>query len=306
MSLLTEVQQALLSERASIGTALLKLRYLASRIGSDLLEEWVTHEIEGYFPNKVPVPSYRVAGIIYNGTFTTGYQTIKNVPIASSLIEKYAGKHWLNHEIRQGLQVLEDIIVRSDKGVQYSIDTGNLIPRLQGNVYEGMTCINVNGIFDITAFVNVQASVRAKVLDLTLKLDKEVPAAAEITVRTTVTAVPPADAEKVTRMARQVFYGPVVMNTGTAGSITVNVTQGNVESLIGELVSKGLPQSDARELAEIVRSEAPESEAEPLGATARNWLGEKAKAGGSIVWGMAKGVATAVVAEAVKQYYGVK
>ena len=107
-------------------------------------------------------------------------------------------------------------------------------------------------------------------------------------------------------MAQQVFYGPVVMNTGTAGNITVTVTQGNVESLIGELVSKGLPQSDAKELAEIVKSEAPESEAEPLGTNARSWLGEKVKAAGGVVWGMAKGVATAVVAEAVKQYYGIK
>lgn len=169
-----------------------------------------------------------------------------------------------------------------------------------------MACINIDGIFEIAAFVNVQALVRAKVLDLTLKLEKEVPAAAEIVVGTKVTAVPPADAEKVTKMAQQVFYGPVVMNTGSAGSITVNVTQGNVESLIGELVSKGLPQSDAMELAEIVKSEAPESEAEPLGTNARSWLGGKVKAAGGVVWGMTKGVATAVVAEAVKQYYGMK
>lgn len=306
MSLLTEVQQALLSDGASIGTALLKLRYLASRIGSNLLEEWVTHEVEGYFPNEVPVPAYRVAGIIYHGTFTDGYRTLNNVPIASRVIDKLAGKHWLTHEIRQGLQVLEGIIARSEKNAKYSIDSGNLILLLQGHVYEGMTCINIDGIFDLTAFVNVQASVRAKVLDLTLKLEKEVPAAAEVVVGTKVAAVQPADAEKVTKMAQQVFYGPVVMNTGTAGSITVNVTQGNLESLIGELVSKGLTQSDAKEFAEIVESEAPESEADPFGTNARSWLGEKVKAAGGVVWGMTKGVATAVVAEAVKQYYGAK
>ncbi|MGA8158874.1 MAG: hypothetical protein WB822_22240, partial [Rhodoplanes sp.] len=61
MSLLREIQSSLLEGR-EIGPILLKLRFLASRLGSVVLEEWVKHESEGY-PNDVEVPSYRKIGV---------------------------------------------------------------------------------------------------------------------------------------------------------------------------------------------------------------------------------------------------
>jgi len=53
MSLLQEIQADLLDPKASIGPILLKLRFLAHRLGSDILEEWVKFETEGY-PEKCP------------------------------------------------------------------------------------------------------------------------------------------------------------------------------------------------------------------------------------------------------------
>jgi hypothetical protein len=57
MSLLREIQASLMQGQ-DIGPILLKLRLLASRLGSDLLEEWVKHESEGY-PAHIDVPDYR-------------------------------------------------------------------------------------------------------------------------------------------------------------------------------------------------------------------------------------------------------
>jgi len=48
MSLLQQIQESVVNEKAGLGSILLKLRLLASRLGSDLLEEWVKHETEGY------------------------------------------------------------------------------------------------------------------------------------------------------------------------------------------------------------------------------------------------------------------
>ncbi|WP_392664742.1 hypothetical protein [Amaricoccus sp. B4] len=58
MSLLREIQQSLMQEKSPIGPVLLKLRFLASRLGSDVLEEWIKYESEGY-PSSSEVPDYR-------------------------------------------------------------------------------------------------------------------------------------------------------------------------------------------------------------------------------------------------------
>ena len=67
--LLHEIQESVVQEGADLGSILLKLRFLASRLGSDVLEEWVKHESEGY-PKDVEVPSYRIVGVSYKGTFS--------------------------------------------------------------------------------------------------------------------------------------------------------------------------------------------------------------------------------------------
>lgn len=48
MSLLQQIQESVVEEGADLGSILLKLRLLAARLGSDLLEEWVKYESEGY------------------------------------------------------------------------------------------------------------------------------------------------------------------------------------------------------------------------------------------------------------------
>ncbi|MFC3570213.1 AbiTii domain-containing protein [Paracoccus simplex] len=68
MGLLRDLQKSLMNGE-DIGPILLKLRYLASRLGSDPLAEWVKYESEGY-PNSAEIPDYRVIGVSYQGTFS--------------------------------------------------------------------------------------------------------------------------------------------------------------------------------------------------------------------------------------------
>jgi hypothetical protein len=47
MPLLNDIQQDILEDKP-LAPILLKLRFLASRLGSDALEDWVRFEIDGY------------------------------------------------------------------------------------------------------------------------------------------------------------------------------------------------------------------------------------------------------------------
>ena len=244
MGLLSEIQASLFREGSSLETTLLKLRFLASRIGSDVIEDWVRHEIDGY-PKDVDVPIYRRTGISFLGTFTNGYQILNNAPIPLALIAEHGGNHWLTHEIRDGMGVIDSIISRSEKNGRFSVDAANLLLLIQGKFYKDMTCVTINGFFGIKTFVTVQSVVRAKILDLTIKLEKDVPEAREITLSEKVGALTPTAVAAANSAAQSVVYnvtGPFtqITNSGQVGGITVNVAQGNIESLISELVANGM------------------------------------------------------------------
>ncbi|MFA6471472.1 MAG: hypothetical protein WCU00_05460, partial [Candidatus Latescibacterota bacterium] len=146
MSLLQDIQAAVLKEGSDLGPILLKVRLLATRLGSQPLANWVKHESEGY-PSDVAVPDYRIIPVTYTATFSGPFGSgIRNAPIAPYLIEKFAGKSWNNYEIRQSIAAVDDLLTSSfPKGGSLSINAANLILLLQGKVYNGYACNDVTG-----------------------------------------------------------------------------------------------------------------------------------------------------------------
>ena len=122
MAPIHDIQAALLDDKIGVGTILLKLRFLASKLDADILEEWVRHETEGY-PNGTLIPDYRVAQITYTGTFADIARQIHNVSIPSHLIEKFAGKEWVTFEIRDGLPLIDSQLQGNSN---FAVDSSNL------------------------------------------------------------------------------------------------------------------------------------------------------------------------------------
>src|SRR5262245_17308851 len=116
MSLLYDIQSAVLNEGADLGPVLLKVRLLAARLESQPLADWVKHESEGYPVDSV-VPDYRVIPVTYTGTFSGPFGSgINNAPIPSLLIEKLAGKQWTHYEMRQSVAAVDQLLATSAKG----------------------------------------------------------------------------------------------------------------------------------------------------------------------------------------------
>ena len=182
MGLLHEIQTSVVQEGTPLGSVLLKLRLLAARLGSEPLEEWIKHESEGY-PRDSEIPSYRVVGVSYSGTFSGPFGSgINNAQIPSNLIEKFAGKKWTKHEIRNGIAAVDELIRSSADGDgTVRIDASNLILLLQGKVYADYACNGVRGTISRAALTELQYAVRSRILELTLELEKSIPAATEIT-----------------------------------------------------------------------------------------------------------------------------
>jgi hypothetical protein len=308
MSLLREIQASLI-EGQKIGPILLKLRLLASRLGSETLEEWVKHESEGY-PPKVDLPDYRKIPASYTGTFSGPFGSgIINAPIPSYLIEKFAGPSWTSVEMRQSIAAVDELVASGkESGGSLHTNASNLILLLQGKIYEDYACNSVTGTVSAAGLTEIQNAVRTRVLELTIQIEKSIPAAADIGLGPPTTIDAARNTEKVTQITNQVINGNVtsISNVGDGAQFSFNIAQGDNEAFVKALVGSGIAKPDAQELATIVASEKGESKTEPFGPKAKAWIVANIGKAVNGTWKAGMAVATSVLTEAALKYYGFK
>jgi hypothetical protein len=301
LGILSEIQASLLDPDAKLAAVLLKLRFLASRLGSEALAEWVKHESEGY-PKGVSVPEYRVVGVTFRGSWSGPWGSgITNAPIPTHVIETYASDKWSRHEVRGSIAAVEVLATKDDLG----IDASNLILLLQGKVYPDWACNSVTGSINTTEMSEITHSVRSRVLELTLELEKSVPEATEI--QLSQSPVPDGANEQVTQIFNQTVYGNLNhLNASGNAQVSLTITQGDVQGMISELAKAGIPEDAAKEFTGIVASEQPGTAEQPLGPKAIDWVAENIKKVAGGTWKIGVGVFAKVVEEAALRYYGLK
>ena len=299
-----EIQASLISDEPNLGGVLLKLRLLAARLGSDILSDWVKHEMSGY-PTDVDLPDYRVIGVSFKGTFSGPFGSgINNAPIPTALVEQHAGEHWSNHRVRQGIAAIDDLVKSAQESGSLGLDCSNLILLFQGKIYEDYACNDIRGSISRSALVQIQNEVKSRALELTIELEKSVPAAVEIVL------VPEGtdniDKSEVSKIINQTIYGNYteISNSGDSAHIEVKAIQGNADAFQKILEDSGISQESAKELSEIIQAESPDSKDEPLGSKAKKWLLSNLKKAEDGTWNIGISVATDVIKNAVKGYYG--
>lgn len=306
MSLLHQIQESVVQEGADLGSVLLKLRLLAARLGSEILEEWVKHESEGY-PKDAELPDYRIISVSYRGTFFGSFgSSIQNAQIPTYLIKKFAGDHWTSYKMRESIAAVDGLLKSSADGGSLRIDASNLILLLQGKIYEDYACNDICGKISPVSLSEIQQAVRNRVLELTLELEKSIPAAAHITFGAV--KFENNNSEFVQKISQQIIYGNVTtaVSGGDRANITVavNVEERNGDSLIEYLEASGISHADATEFAKIVEAEEPASKEEPFGPRAKNWVASNLKKAAEGTWNVGISVATKVLTEAALKFYG--
>ncbi len=304
MSILREIQSALISDEPNLGSILLKLRLLAARLGSEILGDWVKHELSGY-PSDVELPEYRVVKVAFKGTFSGPFNSgIKNAPIPSWIIEKHAGDKWTKNRVREGISAIDDLVKSSQESGHIGLDCSNLILIMQGKIYEDYACNEIRGSISRSCLVQIQNEVKSRALELTIELERSIPAATEI-------VLDPSnenkiDKNEVSKIINQTIYGnyTAISNTGDSAQIGVTALQGNPTELVNVLESSGISKESAIELAEIANSELPTSPEEPFGKKTKKWLLENLKKAEDGTWKVGISVATDVIKKALVGYYG--
>ncbi len=307
MSLLHEIQASLLQEGADLAPILLKLRLLAARIGSVPLAEWVRHESEGY-PDDTEIPNYRHIDVSYTASFAGSFgRTITNAPISPFMVSSYAGEDWVRTNMRVSIAAVDDLLTSAENGKEIGINAANLIHLFQGNIYPDYNCLSVTGRISKSALASIRHSVRSRILELTLELEKSIPGVSEITLGPS--AIPSLiSTVAANQIAQQIIYGnytSIAVN-GDGATIRVGVLANDTKSLEKFLIESGMASEDAIELANLAETEMPDNIAEPMGPRVSSWFVENIKKAASGTWKMGVAVATEVIKEALLKFYGFK
>jgi hypothetical protein len=306
MPLLADIQTALMSDQP-IGPILLKLRFLAARLGSSALEGWVKHESEGY-PKDEEIPDYRKMPISYIGNFLNLQYKVSDYLIPPMMIAKVVGEDWLMHSESQSISAIESLIAGCAKGGPHPQvpRAANLAGLLSNKVLTGMQCTSVRGVISPASLIELQHVLRNRLLELTLQVEAKIPGVTLIEVAQGTTTANPKDYAMVTNnITNNIVSGNQannsISNVSGEAVVSVNIQQGDAASLRSALTDIGFTEDDASELAGIVDSEKPESSTQPIGKKATAWIASNI---GKVVEKVSIATAASVITKAIASYYG--
>lgn len=303
MSLLREIMK-IVTNGGSLEAALLKTRLLAAKLDSHAFEEWVKHELTGY-PKDVDVPGYRMTEIYYTRTFTNGAWQYIDQPIPSDIIRALKNDQMVDYPVRDGIHAVDDALKQRESGKSMILsNSANIKAQIGDKIFKDLHCLRLMATIPETVFTNIDGTVRARLLEFLITLEKNAPEAVDITIDYQPESKPETSM-MVTNFTYQAIFGSVgVAAAGDAIANNGTVNVGDIKSLVAAFTKAGIPESDAVQLADIIQQDGRGSATEPFSERAQKWLASKAKEIADGAWGMSWSVATEVVTQATKNYLG--
>ena len=303
MNLFHRIQESLTDGQTNIAPILLKLRLLAAKLNSEELGNWIRYESEGY-PENINVPNYRKIPVSFTASFVGPRYRIQNASVPNYLVEKIAGQQWVKHNFRQSISEMEDLISKAQQGIVH-IDASDLILLLQGKFYPDCTCTSVSGTFSASFLIGIQNTVRYRVLEFTIQLEKSIPLISSIKFsQAKEQNKKNIDQNKqVTQIFNNTIYGGYT-SINSENNIQINlITKGDKTSLIKYFTYNKIPEDDAKALTDIVASEQPKTKENLFGTKINKWIKENLTKK-SKIWKIACSTVVKILEKAISQYYG--
>jgi hypothetical protein len=216
----------------------------------------------------------------------------KNVPVPISLFPVDMRDEVRRFEFYQAVATLASLIEGAKQSGQTSILSMfpvEISARME--IWQGYETMTMWLEVPIASVAGVLDQVRSRALEFVLEIEAENPGAGA-----TATKEPPVPLTRADAIFNTVIYdSQVAIGPGA----TVNVTQGDLDSLMAFLEAQGVAVGDREAL------EAALEEDEGLGEHVKGWLGEMAAKTVSVGGAVAEKAAIGVIAAAVLKYLGI-
>lgn len=311
MSLLRDIQNSAIDSENNISTLLRQCKVLAIRMGSNELGEWADQELNGYKDFK-NLPNYRIISTELRGNFSGAFgKTLNNAPIPLSCFDKKFRDDLANAYGTQPISSYGALIKSTSKGENFIEQIpADLVAYYSQKIYPGMVCLSAWKEIPHGSIVSLVDVVRNKILDFALKIETEIPEAKEIENISKNSF--PSIQEKVSQAFHTTIYGNVGNiadgNTNVSQTATINVKNGDLESLKKYLLEYGVETKEVEELEKAIKSDNKEEvvKTKQLGGSVTGWIGGLVSKYVNIAMPMAQAVSADLITKAIFMYYGIQ
>lgn len=309
MSILTDIVNLLTENDNSITTSLLKIKVLASRLRNDSLYNWINKELFGYQAED-ELPRYRIHGCNLIGNYINGNWKATQQALATMNLPDFVKEYVEKLEFYQSVSVLESYLKeKNSQTLQYSIPTeivGIITDTYQKMGNPHMTVYSAYKQIGIGAVEQLLAEVRNIALDMMLKLEEEF--GFEIKLEDLLKKK-----EKVNNKIQNIMSQTNITNSGDGNVINtgndnkikneVSISKSDFESVKRTLKEHKVEEADIEELAEVI-DEKPNYEKKLFGPKVNKWIQKMTGKALDGTWQIGVATAGALLAEILKQYYG--
>jgi hypothetical protein len=294
VTLLTGIQSAATDPWHSTADLLRKCQILAFRLYHDPFRQWVGHQLNGY-PDDAVLPPYRGPFQVdlkadTQGAFGAG---VRNVGVPDWSIPEEVRDKAKEMSFYQGVGALESLIDearRADQRVvayEFSTDFAVLT-----QVVQNQQTVRLWKQVPVTLVAGILDQIRSKALEFVLEIESANPDAGSTT-----TSEPPVPLARA-----DIIFNTVILGGQNAigPGATVNVTPGDIGSLLAYLEAQGVEFEDRTELERAVRADDGE-----FGPRVKAWLGTMAAKTASVGGAVAEKAAIGVITAAVLRFFNI-
>jgi hypothetical protein len=315
--LLREILDELLETSNSLVGCLFKLKYFGISTNNEQLIDYTNKELNGY-KRADAIPEYRQVPAEIRVDLQVGYNTLHNKIVPVHFLEPPYNEMLKNIPIHDSIDTLERIdletkdLVRSADEYMYKPLSYVVYPFLQkatSMLYHTdfpAQVVDARSAFNKARINSILREVRGKLIDFTVDVG-----------RTFGYDIHLATFKKNQNENNQTIINIMnnnisnqgdanVVNTGDHATqhVTITIQKGDVKKLREVLSEKGIDDADIIEIEEIVQHEKPDYEKKRLGEKSIGWITKIAGKALAGVGKVASSVTSAVLAEYLKNYYG--
>jgi hypothetical protein len=276
---------------------------LAHKLDSNLLEDWVKWELNGY-PADIDVPDYRKIGMNFKISGMNIAWQINGQSVPQLLVNKIVGDdqfHILEH--RQPVGTIQPDEIKAGSGVLY-INLDNYALLMPGKVFDkDIHITKFWGEVPAAKILGIIEALRNRVLEFVLALQKKYPSADEVEGLTV-------EQQGVQQVVSQFFTTTVnggnanVVGTANSSTVTIAVNKGSIQELRHSLINNGVGEEDVKDLEAAIAEEPEIGAHKQLGPLVKAWLGKMAGKAATGAWNVGIAAGTALAEHAILGYYG--
>lgn len=308
MKIINDIISELVNDKSSLEGPLLKLKVIAHKIEDLKLSKWVECELKGY-ESTHNLPEYRIYQGSLVGTFDHGSKRYRDAQIpVMGLSQEYIDT-LLYFKFCQSISSLELLISDKKQGHLFEPIPAELNAVIQENfralskTNRGLSLYETRKEISFIVVNEIISHIRVTLLNTMLEVEKKVENLEDWGELIK-------EKEKIRYIMTQNLITNIgsgnVINTGENAqmSVNINITKGDLSTLLSELKAKGVIEEDAIELVKIIESTKIETVSKlTLTDNINSWISKMYMKALSGTWSVGSDIAGSLLSDLLKQYF---